>query len=88
MEITQQSFDAMRRQFTERYFYAVADKAGGLNDLLARTKGRSRGEVEYIVDSLFPEEEPNAGLVELASRSLLDEEMLFDGLGALPWAED
>lgn len=88
MEITQAAFDGMRRQYTERYFYALVDKAGGQDELLAKTKGKSRGEVEYIVDSFFPEEEPNTDLVALASRSLLDEEMLMDGLGALPWAEE
>ena len=87
-EITQSAFNEMRQRFTEKYFFALEQKAGGHDALLKLTTGKPRGQVEAIVDSFFPETEANTGLVDAACRYLLDWEALFDGLQALPWGED
>lgn len=81
-------FNDLRYRFTEHYFYALANKAGGVDTLLAMTRGKPRGQVEFIVDSFFPEEEANSGLLARACQYLLDRDTLMDGLEALPWRDE
>lgn len=86
--ITQVAFNEMRECFTERYYYALEQKAGGKEALLAMTAGKPREQVEFILDSFFPEGEANTGLIDSACRYLLDQELLFDALEVQPLGED
>jgi hypothetical protein len=70
-----------RHRFTESFFYALQDKAGSYESLLALTAGQPRGRVEAIIDELMP----LSALEKTARQFLLDKEELFDGLEAQPW---
>lgn len=87
-EITQAVFDEMRQRFTEEYYLALKEKAGGRDMLLALTSGKPRGQVEFVVDSFSLEGETSAKILNTACRFLLDTEALYDGLEALPWGDD
>ena len=75
-----------RRAYSEEFYFQLEKKAGSRDALLALTSGKPRGEVEFIVSTLFdeliPEGTAGAALACTSRRFLLDEEALMDTLEA------
>lgn len=76
-----------KKQFTEAFFYDLSNRCNGVADLLSKTSGRPRHEVEFIIQQLFPEKDLSSSMIK-ACCLLLDKELLLESLEALPEGDE